>query len=519
MHSKKLGAFIILLLTLISCSSDLVNPEIEDPQLQDVCLQDFIAHDIKSNKELSKGQIVSLSSSKENFRQPNLGSEQTEGVIVQDFMWKAMNLWYYWQSEVFNLNDNIINNNETYIEYLKANPDPETFIERLLFKEDRFTFYSDDYTELTNTLAGITKSNGLEFGLILVEEGSDQVLMYTRYTIKGSDAERKGLQRGDLFNRVNGTLLTITNYADLLFSNSDSYTLGKTEYVNGNFININEEISLTKEVNLAEHPIYLNSIYRIGDKTIGYIMYNAFISGYDNDMMSVFDCFQINGVNELILDLRYNSGGSTASARKIASRIFNASPGTVFAKQDWNSKWNAAFGSSVVDTFDTIKGIGLSRVFILTETTSASASELLINGLDPHMQVIQIGDTTRGKNEFSITLVDDPQSPNFPYLYRAERVSQINSENSWALQPLVGRYENSVGFSEYTTGLVPDIYQSESVLNMGTLGSLTEPLLAKAIEQITGVISTGREPYFDDLTGTPIEFKRPLMDATPQTNN
>lgn len=475
MDSKKLGAFIILLLTLISCSSDPVNSEIEDPQIQDIS--------------------------------------------IQDFMWRAMNLWYYWQSEVPNLADSKRQNTLTYLEYLKENPDPEAFIESLLFEQDRFTFYSDDYTELTNTLAGITKSNGLEFGLVLVAEGSDEVLMYTRYTIKDSDAELKGVQRGDLFNRVNGTVLTTANYVDLLFSEADTYTIGKTALVDGNFISLNEEISLTKEANLAEHPIYLDTIYQIEDKKIGYLMYNAFIGSYDTEVMNVFDRFQSNGVDELIVDLRYNSGGSTASARKIASRIYNAEPGTVFAKQDWNSKWNARFGSAVVDTFDPIKGIGLSRVFILTETTSASASELLINGLDPHMQVIQIGDTTRGKNEFSITLVDDQQSPNFPYLYRAERVSQINPENSWAIQPLVGRYENSVGFSEYTTGLVPDISQSESVLNMGTLGSLTEPLLAKAIEQITGVISTGREPYFDDLTGTPIEFKRPLMDASPQTTN
>ena len=146
-------------------------------------------------------------------------------------MWRAMNLWYYWQSEVPNLADSKRQNTLTYLEYLQENPDPKTFIESLLFEEDRFTFYADDYTELTNTLAGITKSNGLEFGLVLVAEGSDQVLMYTRYTIKGSDAELKGVQRGDLFNRVNGTVLTTANYADLLFSEADTYTLGKTALV------------------------------------------------------------------------------------------------------------------------------------------------------------------------------------------------------------------------------------------------------------------------------------------------
>jgi len=247
-------------------------------------------------------------------------------------------------------------------------------------------------------------------------------------------------------------------------------------------------------------------------------MYNAFIANYDTEVMAVFDEFQSNGVNEVVLDLRYNSGGSTASARKIASRIYNATEETVFARQDWNEKWNEAFGNQLEDYFDTNKGLNLGRVFILTETTSASASELLINGLDPHMQVIHIGDTTRGKNEFSITLVDDVSGySNFPFLYHPSREPYINSNVSWALQPLVGRYENSVGFSDYTTGLVPDIIQSESVLNMGQIGSITEPLLAKAIEQITGVVSSSRESELSTAENGPkktIEFKRPYMDVT-----
>ena len=134
------------------------------------------------------------------------------------------------------------------------------------------------------------------------------------------------------------------------------------------------------------------------------------------------------------------------------------------------------------------------------------------------MQVIHIGDTTRGKNEFSITLVDDVSGySNFPFLYHPSREPYINSNVSWALQPLVGRYENSVGFSDYTTGLVPDIMQSESVINMGELGSITEPLFAKAIEQITGVVSSSRKSeLFTEENGPKqtIEFKRPYMDVT-----
>ncbi|MEL0272627.1 MAG: S41 family peptidase, partial [Flavobacteriaceae bacterium] len=425
---------------------------------------------------------------------PEIDEVSLEDIEIQNFMWRSMNLWYYWQSRVPNLADSKIENTSDYIDYLNNNPDPENFIESLLDPEDRFTFYSDDYTELTNTLSGISKSNGLEFGLVLEAEDSDKVILYTKYTIKNSDAERQGIQRGDLFNRVNGTPITTSNYIELLFSTDDSYTLGRVEYIDGEFVDSEDSVLLTKEENLAEHPIFLDTIFTVEDKKIGYLMYNAFIANYDTEVMAVFDEFQSNGVNEVVLDLRYNSGGSTASARKIASRLYNAAEETVFARQDWNEKWNEAFGNQLEDYFDTNKGLNLGRVFILTETTSASASELLINGLDPHMQVIHIGDTTRGKNEFSITLVDDVSGySNFPFLYHPSREPYINSNVSWALQPLVGRYENSVGFSDYTTGLVPDIIQSESVLNMGQIGSITEPLLAKAIEQITGVVSSSRE--------------------------
>ena len=474
MTSKRISYALLVAATILfnSCTSDPVNPEIDELSLEDI--------------------------------------------EIQNFIWRSMNLWYYWQSRVPNLADSKIENTSDYIDYLNANPDPENFIKSLLDPEDRFTFYSDNYTELANTLSGISESNGLEFGLVLEEEDSENVILYTKYTIKNSDAERQGVQRGDLFNRVNGIPITTSNYFELLFSTDDSYTLGKVEYVEGDFIDSDESVLLTKEENLAEHPIYLDTILTVEEKKIGYLMYNAFIANYDTEVMAVFDEFQSNGVNEVVLDLRYNSGGSTASARKIASRIYNATEETVFARQDWNEKWNEAFGSQLDDYFDTNKGLNLQRVYILTETTSASASELLINGLDPHMQVIHIGDKTRGKNEFSITLVDDVSGySNFPFLYHPSRESFINYNVSWALQPLVGRYENSVGFSDYTDGLAPDFIQSESVLNMGQIGSINEPLLAKAIEHITGGVSTSRELHnLENEPKNTIEFKRPFMDVT-----
>ncbi|NNE77355.1 MAG: carboxyl-terminal protease, partial [Pricia sp.] len=125
----------------------------------------------------------------------------------------------------------------------------------------------------------------------------------------------------------------------------------------------------------------------------------------------------------------------------------------------------------------------LNKVYILTTTGTASASELVINGLAPYMDVVQVGDKTRGKNEFSVTMVDDRENN---YLYSPERVSKISSKNRWALQPLLGRNENADGFSDYTTGLIPDIELKEDLANLSLLGDLNEPLLARALDQITG---------------------------------
>ncbi len=130
------------------------------------------------------------------------------------------------------------------------------------------------------------------------------------------------------------------------------------------------------------------------------------------------------------------------------------------------------------------------KLYVLTSNSSASASELLINSLEPYMDVVQIGDVTRGKNEFSTTLVDDRDNS---YLYTPSRVNQINPDVQWAIQPLLGRNENAEGFSDYTDGLIPDIPLKEDLDNLGILGDASEPLLARAIQEITG--ATGKRDF------------------------
>ncbi len=437
-------------------------------------------------------------------------------VVVQDFMWQAMNLWYFWQGNVPNLADDRFLTNDEYTEFLSADSDPAAFFEnRLRFSEDRFSFYSDDYTELTQSLAGITRNNGMEFGLVQFS-GSNNIFGYVRYILPDSDAATKDISRGELFTGVNGITLTVDNYQDLLFGENATYTLNMADIQGNDVVPNGKEVTLTKEENFQENPVFITEVFEnIGGKTVGYLMYNGFTNEFDRQLNDAFGVLNARGVTELILDLRYNSGGSVNSSRLLSSMIYGTKTDEVYVEQQWNDKIQEAFTSDDPDALKDffassvsqgvpINTLNLTRVYVLTTRSTASASELVINGLDPYIDVIKIGGTTRGKNEFSLTMVDDPNRPGAPFIYTPEREGSINSQNDWAIQPLVGRNKNSVGFFDYTDGFAPDIELQEDLENLGVLGDPNEPLLARALQEISG-------------TAAKTAAIRPLMPAEPFT--
>ncbi len=419
------------------------------------------------------------------------------GVHVQDFMWKAMNFWYFWQADVENLADNRFpstsEGSDLYTEFLLSENDPGTFFKnKLQYSEDRFSFFNDDYVELTQSLSGISKSNGMEFGLVRIPD-SDQIVGYVRYIIPNSDASTKAIDRGAIFTGVNGTTLTDSNYQGLLFGNSDTYILNMATIVDNRPVPSGEEVMLTKQENLQENPIFIDEIIETNGKKIGYLVYNGFTNEFDEQLNDVFGRFKTGGVTDLVLDMRYNPGGSVNTARLLSSMIYGTNTKEVFLKARYNAKYQQILEDQKTDVQEyfadkTGKGtpintLELSKVYVLTTQGSASASELVINGLEPYMDVVQIGEKTRGKNEFSVTMVDDRENN---YLYSPKRVSKIKSDNRWAIQPLLGRNENADGFSDYTAGLQPDFPLKEDLSNLSDLGDLSEPLLAKAIQEITG---------------------------------
>jgi carboxyl-terminal processing protease len=418
-------------------------------------------------------------------------------IEVQNFIWKGLNQYYLWQADVPDLADNKFANQTQLNNFLLGYPKPEDLFQNLLNKPisklplgqavDRFSWIETDYTILEQELNGISKSDGIDFRLSRIVDGGQELVGTVRYILPNSDAAIKGVKRGEFFTKVNGTQLTVDNYRSLLL-NADSYTLNFADYDGTNFVNNNKSVALTKAV-LEENPILINKVITSGTHKIGYLMYNGFYPDYDTKLNDAFGSLKSDGITDLVLDLRYNGGGSVTTAVRLASMITGKFTGQLFGKEKWNDKLNSYFEKNApesltnnfVDKIDAtpINSLNLTKIYILTSGGTASASELIINGLKPYINVIQIGDVTYGKSVGSVTLYD---SPTFGKENR-------NPNHKYAIQPIVLKIQNAAGVGDYVNGLTPTIAVKESLKNLGILGDVTEPLLATAIMEITGISS------------------------------
>ena len=225
-------------------------------------------------------------------------------------------------------------------------------------------------------------------------------------------------------------------------------------------------------------------------------MYNAFTSNFDEQLNAAFGQLKAEGVTDLVLDLRYNGGGSVRTATYLGSMITGQFSGQLFSRERWNDKLQEAIEESNPDRLTTnfpnqifnalrdgtvvlqepINSLNLMKVYVLVSGSTASASELVINSLSPYIDVKLIGTKTVGKNVASITLYD---SDNFGR-------DNANPNHRYAMQPIVLEELNKLGENS-VEGFDPTIILSESLTNLGVLGDRNEPLLQRAIDDILGV--------------------------------
>lgn len=429
--------------------------------------------------------------------------QSSSSLDIKNFIWRGMNNLYLYKDQVPDLANTRFSSQEDLNEFLRTFDSPEDlFYNGLLAEEDEFSFLVDDYVALEKFFQGVNRETGMEYGLKRYPSNSSQVIGYVKYVLPNTSAEANGLERGDLFGTVDGIPLNDQNYSQLL--SADSFTIGLASVNNGEITLTGETIFLENE-EYTTNPVYLTEIIETTNGKAGYLMYTGFTGNFDDVLNETFAMFKSERITDLIIDLRYNGGGSVESANDLSSMITGQYTGEIFYTEQWNDEYQAYFEENEPESLENhfndkirtgaqINSLNLNKVYILTTFNTASASELVINGLAPYINVVQVGASTRGKFQASTTLYD---SPDFGR-------SGANPGHTYAIQPLIYKTVNASGVTDYVDGLQPDILIAEDFENLGVLGDPNEPLLQAALNDINGI--SQKMPQQDFIPIDEIDF-------------
>lgn len=384
---------------------------------------------------------------------------------------------------------------------LNFSADAKTFYYSLLSLKDGKTlpgrphyYYSfieknKDYNGGTRTSIDPDNTYGMEYmGFNMYsKDGKPLGYIWARilYVLPGSPASEAGLKRGDWITGINGVdnITDNAKYASLLTGGNIKLAIGEKNP---------RMVDLKASRPVESNPLHYHAVLPVDGKKIGYLVYNHFTRGpkgdsdktYDEEMVRIFQDFKSQGVNEFVLDLRYNGGGNIISATLLAALLVpEQSKKDIFCISTDNKGKKNVYNFNGVGSTPSLNLNG-NRLYVLTSGSSASASEAVINGLIPFMDVIQIGGVTEGKNVGS-------------YHYADNRFE-------WAIQPIALRVTSSKTDVDYSNGLQPDYFWDEFNMEQNTtdellpFGDINEFMLGAAVWLITGEQQIAKSKAFSD---------------------
>lgn len=416
------------------------------------------------------------------------------------------NKWIYEQMKAFYLWNTDMTSSPNFKE-----TDAKKFFNSLRYKinavdGDRFS-YIEEYNENSSKAGSSNNDLGFEYIPMYKDNTKTTVVFAVIYVKNNTNAQKEGIKRGDIIIKVNNKDIVDNEnssyHYQTILRNQTSFTFS---VYRGNTI---EDLEISTTPNYKDNPVFISKIVsNEGAHRIGYLMYNAFEQGddyeFDIELANALAELKTLGITDLVVDLRYNLGGYVKSAVNLASALApNGNRGKIFCKSKYNDVYQATivkefgedalnerFVGTVYNTDTSIPQMNLSRVYFLMGQYTASASELVINGLTPYMNVIRVGTTTTGKDKSSIEILPK------------------NKDIHWKLQPLVGRLRNANDDGNYIYGIQPTSGFEIDEFDEGffELGDPSEPLLAKAIEDITGKqVRSELRSSASDLFFAPIE--------------
>lgn len=379
----------------------------------------------------------------------------------------TMRVWYYWNQDMPTTDE---------VNYFTA---PATFFSSLLNDSDKYSYIDSLHTVQTRSIPYTYHSYGFQFATAKVADNDSALYAALLYVAPDTPADEAGLKRGDWLTAIDGAPITKKNSSRLLGSSAMQIEVAHYDAIAQAFVAEAQPRSLSAARNINDNPVHYSQVLSTSNgHKVGYLVYNHFSSGattngteYNEHLRQVFARFKNEGVDELVLDLRYNNGGLVSCAQLLSTLIAPAEAmGHVLSYEVYNphvsqEALTRRFDESLIGTG---ANLNLRRLFVLTSEQTASASELIINCLRPYMDVVVIGEQTTGKNVGSITFTNE--------------ALQIE------MHPIVCKVYNAKWKSDYYDGFKPDYAVSESsdLSRFLPFGDVNEALLSKAIEVIEG---------------------------------
>ncbi|HYG37331.1 MAG TPA: S41 family peptidase [Cytophagales bacterium] len=353
----------------------------------------------------------------EGVATPNSNSSR-----VNSSLYTLMKEWYLWDDKVPALD-------------VSKFSTPEDALKAMMYEPlDKWSFIMDTVSFKQYFEEGTMVGNGM--GMKLDAQNNLRIT----FVYENSPMAKQNISRGYKILKVNGKsvsslLSNNTFYQEMGEDKVGERTSFEVEDLQGNV----RTISVTKEeINLK--TVLHRSVLEKGGKKVGYLVFNTFLEKSNAELEEAFAFFQSQGVSELVLDLRYNGGGSLEVANHLASLIgASQTMGKEFVELTYNAKNTKENKPFIFES--TPYNLNLDRLFVIATKSSASASEAIINGLKPYMPVYVIGDDTHGK----------PVGMN------------IFIVGKYAVAPITFNVANSNGEADYFDGIKASVYVQDNL--------------------------------------------------------
>lgn len=365
---------------------------------------------------------------------------------------------------------------------------PSDFLKKLVYdkalggKGDSFSYVISKEKE-SRSFIDKNSTYGFDFELMTDPLGkTTHVYARVLYVLPNSPAIEAGLKRGDWISAVGENDLTADKYKDLVSGQATRFAR-KSIITTGNEPTWStvDSVYIGASRYIEPNPFYIDTVYKIDNKKIAYMMYNAFSTGptdqpgdteYTQQMLQIFGRFKSELPDAFILDLRYNPGGYLSCAQELGSLLAPASAlNQPFFTLKYNNITTPQEVSYKLNSQLAGQNLNLNKIYILTTQFTASASEAIINCLRPYMgteNVIQVGETTVGKP------------------VAMESYGYSNDSIDITLWPVVAYVLNSEGKANYDKGLTPTFLLNErNLTTLLPLGDTQEYLLKNTLSYIT----------------------------------